>query len=146
MSSHPEDHAASAHPTQPMPATSDPHQRQNPVMTEHHDDHIDVRDPTVTRSHGEDGYDRDGGYDRGRGPEDDKPSPVDEAVSTLRTTDNRTKLLMAIAAMVAITMLMTLALLLQRLGEGGPDPVLVDGVPCLVEDGPEDTAVLYCQR
>lgn len=74
------------------------------------------------------------------------PSAVDGAVESLAKPDNRAKLLLAIAAMSALTLLLVLVMAIDRLAEDGADPVLVDGVPCLVEEGEDDRAVLYCQR
>ncbi len=68
-------------------------------------------------------------------------------MQSLSQPDNRARLLLAIAVMTGLTLLLTLGLVIERLAEDDDvEPVMVEGVPCLVEDGPEDTAVLYCQR
>lgn len=95
-------------------------------------------------------YDRDRDRDRDRdGHDNDRssgPSAVEGAVDSLAQPDNRAKLLLAIAVMVGLTLLLTLISLIDQLAERGSEPVLVQGVPCLVEDGPDEQAVLYCQN
>jgi hypothetical protein len=112
----------------------------DPVVVQHDMPPADVRTarlPEDIDAH----RDRDG--DRGRGH--DGPDVVERFTPVLQ----RTKLLVAIAAMTALTLLLSLITLLTLLSrDGGSEPVLVDGVPCLVEEGEGDTeqAVLYCQR
>jgi hypothetical protein len=89
---------------------------------------------------------RDRDRDHDRGDHDDRRTGAD-VVERFAPVEQRTKLLVAIAAMVALTLLLTLATLLATLADdGGAEPVIVEGVPCLVEDGPDGQAVLYCQR
>lgn len=106
-----------------------------------HDTHVDVRDhaPSAPSAPPQDLH--------GRADRADQGSAMDDAVHSLSQPDNRAKLLMAIAVMVALTLLITLGLLIDRLvSDDTAEPVLVDGVPCLVEAGPDNTAILYCQR
>ncbi|HUG84949.1 MAG TPA: hypothetical protein VMM13_10310, partial [Euzebya sp.] len=78
--------------------------------------YVDVRD-TAHRDQ-DDPADRDHRPSRG-----DQGSAMDDAVHTLAEPDNRAKLLMAIAFMVALTLLITLGLLIDRLADsGGAEP------------------------
>jgi hypothetical protein len=73
-------------------------------------------------------------------------SGLDDAVDQLTEPDNQAKLLLAMAVVLLLTFLTTLGLLLDRLADDGDDPVLIDGVPCLVQEGEGDEALLFCQR
>lgn len=58
----------------------------------------------------------------------------------------RTRLLVAVTAMMALTLVFSLITMVAVLDDGVQDPVLVEGVPCLVQDGEDGQALLFCQR
>lgn len=70
-----------------------------------------------------------------------------DVVERFTPVHQRTRLIVATAIMSALTLLLVLITMLTLLAHAGDDePVIVDGVPCLVQDGEGDQAVLYCQR
>ncbi len=69
-----------------------------------------------------------------------------EIIERLREPDNRARLQLATALIAGATLVLVLIGLLVSLTQGPDEPVLVDGVPCLVQDGEDGQAVLYCQR
>lgn len=69
-----------------------------------------------------------------------------EIIERLREPDTRARLLLATAGIAAATFLLVLVGLILALTEGPEEPVLVDGVPCLVQEGEDGQALLYCQR
>jgi hypothetical protein len=117
-----------------------PDDRRDPAVG--YDDPAMRTMPDIRGDRDRDPYDRD---DHDRDGED-RSSSVDEVVQTLSQSDNRAKLLLAIAVMSALTLILALVIAIDHLTDGGAEPVLVDGVPCLVEQGIDDQAVLYCQR
>jgi hypothetical protein len=72
---------------------------------------------------------------------------LDDVAQRFAPVEQRAKLLLAIAAMTALALLFSLVTMLSQLTEDrGPEPVLVEGVPCLVEEVQDGEAVLFCQR
>ena len=71
-----------------------------------------------------------------------------EVVKDLREPDNRAKLLLLIAGLSALTFILVLVNTITLQSQAGDEPILVDGVPCLVDEaaGEGEEAVLYCQR
>ena len=75
------------------------------------------------------------------------PDPVERLTSDPRS---RSWLMLATAILSALTLLLLLVHVLTDSGDGADvQPVLVEGVSCLVGEGPdgaEGQSVLYCQR
>lgn len=70
-----------------------------------------------------------------------------DVIEKLQGADQRARLLLAIAVMTALTLLLVLVTFVAVLaGDRADEPVMVDGVPCLIQEGEGDQAVLYCQR
>lgn len=76
----------------------------------------------------------------------DQHAQTPDVVKDLREPDNRAKLLLVIAGLSALTFLLVLVNTITLQSQGGDDPVLVDGVPCLVQEGEGEDAILFCQR
>ena len=68
-----------------------------------------------------------------------------DPVEAMREPVNRHKVLLATAALTLLNTLMLLGLLVSTAGDNGPEPVIVDGQPCLVVDG-EEAGTLFCRR
>lgn len=82
----------------------------------------------------------------GRDRHHDGPD-LGEVEDRLNTPSGRTKMLIAIALLSAVNLILALVTVVAVMSADHGDPVVVDGVPCLVEegiDGGQD--VLYCQR
>ncbi|MGI9017496.1 MAG: hypothetical protein ACR2HR_10420 [Euzebya sp.] len=130
--------AAAPPPRDPIATEADPMIGREPTQQLHRDD--PARDSAVR-----DDQNRDRPLtDRGHGDHE-----TSDIVKQAQRPDNQARLLLGIAAISAITLLWVLIGTITLLAQGNDDePVLVDGVPCLVQDGPADgeDAVLYCQR
>ena len=68
-----------------------------------------------------------------------------DPVAAMREPDNRYKLWLATAALTLLNTLLLLGVLASTAGDSGPQPVIVEGQPCLVVDG-EEAGTLYCRR
>ncbi|HWH33389.1 MAG TPA: hypothetical protein VNU01_12030 [Egibacteraceae bacterium] len=68
-----------------------------------------------------------------------------DPVAAMSEPDNRSKLWLATAALTALNTLLLLGLLFADGADSGPQPVMVDGQPCLVVEG-EDAGTLFCRR
>lgn len=68
-----------------------------------------------------------------------------DPVEAMREPDNRHKVWLATAALTLLNTLLLLGLLASTAGDNGPQPVIVEGQPCLVVDG-EEAGTLYCRR
>lgn len=68
-----------------------------------------------------------------------------DALRGLRDLDNRIKLLVAMAAMLALSLLLLIVLLAQHRGAEAVDEVMVEGTPCVVISG-DEVNQLYCRR
>lgn len=80
--------------------------------------------------------------ERERAGERDHPR---DPVEAMREPVNRHKLALATAALTLLNTLLLLGLLASTAGDNGPEPIIVEGQPCLVVDG-EETGTLYCRR
>ncbi len=69
-----------------------------------------------------------------------------EIIERLREPDNRARLQLATAFIAAATFVLVLVGLILALTDGPQEPVLVEGVPCLVQDGEDGQSLLYCLR
>jgi hypothetical protein len=68
-----------------------------------------------------------------------------DPIAAMRQPDNRSKLWLTIAALTLLNTLLLLGLLVAHAGEESPEPVVVDGTPCLVVEG-EEAGTLFCKR
>lgn len=89
-----------------------------------------------------DGYD---GLRTGGDQQDGGEEILRDPVAAMRKPENRSKLWLVTAALTLLNTLLLLGLVVAQAGEDGPDPVVVDGTPCLVVEG-EDAGTLFCQR
>lgn len=84
----------------------------------------------------------------GLDPHEREPARDDmlrDPVAAMRKPDNRSRLWLTTAALTLLNTLLLLGLLIDHAGEDGPEPVVVDGTPCLVVEG-ENAGTLFCKR
>lgn len=85
------------------------------------------------------------GYAERERQRDERPDLLRDPVAAMREPDKRYKLWLATAALTLLNTLLLLGLLLSHANDGGPEPVIVEGQPCLVVDG-EEAGTLFCRR
>jgi hypothetical protein len=68
-----------------------------------------------------------------------------DPVAAMREPENRSKLWLVTAALTLLNSLLLLGLVVEHVGADAPEPVVVDGTPCLVVEG-EETGTLFCRR
>lgn len=89
-------------------------------------------------------FDRSGGRVpvHGATPQDSTGST--DLIDDLKAPDNRAKMLVAIAIMSLASLILMIVLTASVVADD--EPVLVDGVQCLVQDGADGEARLFCER
>lgn len=70
------------------------------------------------------------------------PSVTRDPVAAVKDPDNRAKLLLGIAALTLLNFLLLLAVL-ANVSNDGPDPVNVEGKPCIIREH-EGDSTLFC--